>query len=80
VFLKSGDEGLIRRCITSVNVEDKHPAIQAHAYGCAFVAPSLVATKIPQADVLRGVVVGVVLIPAFQALEVLALTVVWVRD
>jgi len=40
----------------------------------------LVATKIPQADVLRGVVVGVVLILAFLTSKRLAVAVVRMRE
>ena len=63
-----------RRFIPLVRVP--HPAIQAHAYGCASVVPGLVTTEIPQTDVLRGVVVGVILVAAFQAREILAVAVV----
>ena len=67
-----------RRFILSVRVQ--RPAVQAHAYGCASAVPSLVTAEIPQSDVFCRVVVGVVLVTAFQTLKVLALTVVRVRE
>jgi hypothetical protein len=42
--------------------------------------PHLVTTEIPQSDVLDGAVVGVVLVPAVQTLERLAVAVVWVGE
>jgi hypothetical protein len=67
-----------RRVILSVRVQ--RPAIQAHAYGCASAVPSLVTAEIPQSDVLGGVVVGVILVAAFQTFEILAVAVVRVGE
>lgn len=47
--------------------------IQAHVHGCASVDCVLPPMEIPETDVLRGVVVGVVLISALQILKVLAI-------
>jgi hypothetical protein len=67
-----------RRVILSVRLQ--HPAIQAHAYGCASAVPCLVTAEIPQAYIFRRVVVGVVLVAAFQTLEALAVAIVRVRE
>ena len=56
----------------------QRPAIQAHAYGCAFIASGSVGTKIPQTDVLRGVVVGVVLLVALLTGKRFTVAIVWV--
>jgi hypothetical protein len=58
------------------SIHVQRPAVQAHAKGWAFVTPGLVATKIPQPDVLRGVVVSVALVATLQTPEQVTSTVV----